>query len=71
MESADYIRARIENLERRTEKAESELDALNEIATEVRLLRKTLDRFVSLGFTVAGVVLGAAALALIFGSPAT
>lgn len=71
MESADYIRARVENLERRADKTEREIDALNEIATEVRLLRKTLDRFVSLGFTVAGVVLGAAALALIFGSPAT
>lgn len=65
MESTDYIRARVEGLERRVEKAEDELDSLSDIATEVRLLRKALDRWASLAFTVGGTILAGVALALI------
>lgn len=64
-----YIRDRFTELERRVARAEDDLDLLQDIKTEMRLLRQAVNRWATLTFSVGGTVLAAAAIILLLRGP--
>lgn len=70
MDEPSYIRDRFTELERRVARAENELDLLQDIKAEMRLLRQAVNRWATLTFSVGGTVLAAAAIVLLLRGPA-
>lgn len=70
MEAGDpYVRDRFAEVERRLQRAEDDLDLLQDIKTEMRLLRQAVNRWATLTFSIGATVLAAAAIVLLLRGP--